>query len=220
LLFSPLGLLVLTPVAIAGAAGLVLLYQRGHRFEALISGAVAVGYLILNSGYETPFGGNSPGPRFLVVTLPFLALGLAAGYRSFPLTTLALAVGSGVEMVVLTLTNPLGIDDRAWFHRFASGQFVETVNDLLHVGHGVALFFAALVASVALGALATARPTLDWLDATRAALAVLGWVWLVRHAPHLLDDHGPWAAVGLAESIVLAIVLIPYALTRVRPSPR
>jgi hypothetical protein len=220
LLFSPIGLLILTPVAIAGAAGLVLLYQRGHRFEALISGTVAVGYLIVNSGYETPFGGNSPGPRFLVVTLPFLALGLAAGYRSFPLTTLALAVGSGVEMVVLTLTNPLGTDDRAWFHRFATGQFVETVNDLLHVGHGVALFFAALVASVALGALATARPALDWVDATRAALAVLGWVWLVRHGPHLLDDDGPWAAVGFAESIFLAIVVIPYALTRLRPSPR
>ena len=111
LLFSPIGLLVLTPVVLAGAVGLVLVYRRGHRLDAVVAAAVAVLYLVLNAGYETPFGGNSPGPRFLVATLPFLALGLAAAYRSFPLTTFALAVGSGVEMVVLTLTNPLGVDD-------------------------------------------------------------------------------------------------------------
>src|SRR4029077_5805783 len=33
LLFSPIGLLVLTPVVVAGAVGLVLVYLRGHRFE-------------------------------------------------------------------------------------------------------------------------------------------------------------------------------------------
>lgn len=217
LLFKPIGLLVLTPVTIAGLVGLGFLYRR-HRLEALIAAAVAICYLILNSGYETAFGGNSPGPRFLVVTMPFLALGFAPAYRRFPLTTLALAIGSGVEMVVLTLTNPLGVDDKAWFHRFASGQFVETVNDLLHVGHGVALFFIALAAAIALGVLATPRPQLDWVDAVRAVLALLGWLWIVHHSPHLLDDEGPWAAFGLAESIVLAIVIVPFALMRLRPA--
>jgi hypothetical protein len=214
LLFSPIGLLILTPVVLAGAAGLVLVYRRGHRLEALVAAAVTVLYLVLNAGYETPFGGNSPGPRFLVVTLPFLALGLAAAYRSFPLTTLALAVGSAVEMVVLTLTNPLGTDDQAWFHRFATSQFVETSADLLGTGHGVALFFVALAAAVGLGVLATRRPELRLVDAVRAVLAVGGWIVLVRRAPHLLDNHGPWAALGLAETIVLAVVLVPLAGAR------
>jgi hypothetical protein len=214
LLFSPIGLLVLTPVVLAGAAGLVLLYRRGHRLEAGIAAAVAVVYLVVNAGYETPFGGNSPGPRFLVATLPFLALGFAAAYRSFPLTTLALAVGSGVEMVVLTLTTPLLTDDRAWFHRFATGQFAETVGDLLGIGHGVALFFVALVAAVGLGILATARPTLGPVDAARAVLAVAGWILLVRRAPGILDDHGPWATLGLAGGIVLIVVLLPVTLAR------
>jgi hypothetical protein len=227
LLFSPIGLLVLTPVVLAGAAGLVLLYRRGHRLEAGIAAAVAVIYLIVNAGYESPFGGNSPGPRFLVATLPFLALGLAAAYRSFPLTTFALAVGSGVEMVVLTLTTPLLTDDRAWFHRFASGQFAENVADLLGIGHGVALFFVALAAAVVLGILATARPSLGPVDAARAVLAVAGWILLVRRAPGVLDDHGPWATLGLAGGIGLVVVLLPMTLARagrlagaLRPSER
>ncbi len=215
LLFSPIGLLVLTPVVIMGLVGLgLLVYRRGHRLEAGIAAAVAVCYLVLNSGYETPFGGNSPGPRFLVVTLPFLALGLGTAYRSFPLTTVALAVGSAVEMVVLTLTNPLGVDDLAWFHRFAGGTFVETATGLLGIGHGVTFFLVAFEAAVLFAALATVRPAFRPADAARAVLAVLGWILLLRRAPHLLDEHGPWAVVGLLETVLVVIVLLPIVITR------
>jgi hypothetical protein len=226
LLFSPIGLLILTPVMIVGAVGLFLVYRRGHRLEAAVAGAVAVLYLLWNAGYETPFGGNSPGPRFLVVTLPFLALGFAAAYRAFPLTALALAIGSGVEMVVLTLTTPLLTDDRAWFHRFATGQFAETVLDLLKIGHGVALFFVALAAALAFGLLATARPAFRLADVVRAVLAAAGWVLLVRRAPDVLDDHGPWTALGLVGAVLACVVLVPLVVDRarwlagLRPTPR
>jgi hypothetical protein len=226
LLFSPIGLLILTPVMIAGAIGLILVYRRGHRLEAGVAAAVAVLYLLWNAGYETPFGGNSPGPRFLVVTLPFLALGFAAAYRAFPLTALALAICSGVEMVVLTLTTPLLTDDRAWFHRFATGQFAETILDLLKIGHGVALFFVALAAALAFGLLATTKPVFRLVDVIRALLAAAGWIVLVRRAPDVIDDHGPWTALGLAGAILACVVLVPPALVRVRglaglrPTPR
>ena len=49
---------------------------------------------IYDSGYWLPFGGGSPGPRFLIPMLPFLAVGLACAWRRFPATTLALAVPS------------------------------------------------------------------------------------------------------------------------------
>ena len=52
LLFSPIGLLILTPVMIVGAVGLVLVYRRGHRLEASVAGAVlvcAAGILALRS---------------------------------------------------------------------------------------------------------------------------------------------------------------------------
>jgi hypothetical protein len=130
-------------------------------------------------------------------------------------------------MVVLTLTTPLLTDDKAWFHRFATGQFAETILDLLKIGHGVAFFFVALAAAVGLGVLATTRPALGPDDAARAVLAVLGWIVLVRRAPGVLDDHGPWAALGLAATIALVVVLLPFALlvaTRwaggLRPSAR
>lgn len=38
LLFSSIGLLVLTPVVALGALGLVLLHRRGHRAEAIVAG--------------------------------------------------------------------------------------------------------------------------------------------------------------------------------------
>ena len=47
---------------------------------------VAAAYFIYNAGYWLPFGGGTPGPRFLIPALPFLALGLAFAYRRLPAT--------------------------------------------------------------------------------------------------------------------------------------
>ena len=57
------------------------------------------------SGYDVPFGGGTPGPRFLIPVLPFLALGVAAAYRAWPWSTLALAVPSAVLMLGVTATD-------------------------------------------------------------------------------------------------------------------
>lgn len=86
------GLLVTSPVLIAAAWGLIQL-GRQHRPEAILCASVTVAFLILNSGYFLPYGG-SPGPRFLIPALPFLALGLGPAFTRFPHTTTALAVVS------------------------------------------------------------------------------------------------------------------------------
>ena len=62
-------------------------------------GALAVAYFIYNAGYWLPFGGGSPGPRFLIPALPFLALGWAVAYRRLPALTLALAIPSVLLML-------------------------------------------------------------------------------------------------------------------------
>ena len=47
------------------------------RAEALACAAATLVFALLSVGYFDPYGGESPGPRFLVPALPFLALGLA-----------------------------------------------------------------------------------------------------------------------------------------------
>ena len=54
-------------------------------------------------------GGGTPGPRFLMPIVPYLALPLALAYRRFPVTTLALAVPSALFMLTATLTFPLSL---------------------------------------------------------------------------------------------------------------
>jgi hypothetical protein len=99
---GPGGLLVVSPVLVAAAWGLVLL-GRSHRAEAVVCAAVALFFLVINCGYFLPYGGISPGPRFLIPALPFLAVGLAPAFRWRPRLTALLSVLSVVAMVGLTL---------------------------------------------------------------------------------------------------------------------
>lgn len=123
LLFGRIGLVTVTPVVVAGAAGLLLLWKKGWRREAALSAVVCCAFVIYNSGYATPFGGGTPGPRFLVPLLPFLALGFAAAYRAWPWETLGVAVPSGVVMLGVTATDPVRATSWAWIDRVLDGSF-------------------------------------------------------------------------------------------------
>jgi hypothetical protein len=88
------GLLVFSPVLILAAAGLVLLWRRGLRAEAVLCGFISAAFILLAAGYFDPLGGLSPGPRFVAPALPFLVLGLSETFSRWPLPTGAIALAS------------------------------------------------------------------------------------------------------------------------------
>jgi 4-amino-4-deoxy-L-arabinose transferase-like glycosyltransferase len=118
--FVDRGLLVFSPVLVAAAVGLGLMWRRGRRGEASVAGVVTVAFLLSNAGYFLPYGGGTPGPRFFAAALPFLLLGLPYAVARFRRTTLALAAVS----VLLTTA-----DSVTW------GVRKET--DRWYPGHGV-----------------------------------------------------------------------------------
>ncbi len=97
------GLLVISPVLAIAAAGLVLVGVR-HRAEAIACAAVTLLFLALSFGYFLPYGGLSPGPRFVIPALPFLALGLGPAFARMPVLTALLAALSIVAMTAIAFT--------------------------------------------------------------------------------------------------------------------
>ena len=96
------GLLVLSPVLLMAAYGLVVLGRR-YRSEAVVAGTVTALFVAVNSSYFLPYGGDSPGPRFLVVALPFVALGLGPALAARPVPTLILGAVSVAAMTAISL---------------------------------------------------------------------------------------------------------------------
>src|SRR5437016_5785728 len=134
------GLLVLTPVVVAGVAGCLLLWRRGLRAEAALIGALCLVEVTWNSGHNGTFmslGGWVPGPRFLIPLLPFLCFALAPALRRAPATVGAMALISAGAMVVATSAEPLlqSDDTRHWLSRIVHGNFTATVVSLGGVGH-------------------------------------------------------------------------------------
>jgi hypothetical protein len=230
LLFSAKGLFTLAPVLLMGVVGIVLLRRRGRRSEAWVIGGIAVAYLVYNSGYWLPFGGGTPGPRFLMPVVPFLALPLALAYKRFPVTTLALAVPSALFMLTATLTFPMIGDDFVgfWAKLAHASNFEATVATPLGAGHGWAgilpvLAAAALAAMLAVAAVRPGRV----LDARRAALAVTGWgvaaacvPWVLGRQSAVGGDGGAAALIAVFTGAGLAAVAATAIFQAWRARPR
>ena len=107
LLFDERGLFLLTPITAVAIAGLPLLARSGRRREAFLVGGLALALLVYNASYYLPFGGGTPGPRFLIPLLPFLALPLAVAYARWRVVTLATAAVSAFWMAAATVAGPL-----------------------------------------------------------------------------------------------------------------
>ena len=152
------GLLVFSPVLVAAAVGIWLLWRRGERAEAAVAGAVSALFVLLAAGYFLPYGGGSPGPRFAGPALPFLALGLPLAVARFAWPTLALAFASAALMSVdATTWGVRRYDDTSWVP--SRNDIVKTVWAWLVPDRNVGALLVLLcsLAAVGVGTLAWSR---------------------------------------------------------------
>ena len=111
ILVSDRGLLMVTPIMIVCILGVIVLARRGFRAEAVAIGAIAAAMLVYNASLTVSpgwvYGGDSPGPRYLYLGVPFALLPLGLVYRKTPAVVAALATVSFAWMAVATVTQPL-----------------------------------------------------------------------------------------------------------------
>ena len=119
-LFVDRGLFVFSPVLIACVVGLVLMFRRGYRGEAAVAGFIVAALTVADAGYYLPYGGVSPGPRFLAASIPFLCLGLPFALERFRKTVLALVLVSIVLTTGNAVTWAIRDEHDRWYpgHRF------------------------------------------------------------------------------------------------------
>ena len=228
-LFSEKGLAVVAPLAVVALAGLPLLWRAGRRAEAAVCGVVPLLFVAYNAAYYLPFGGQGPGPRFLVPALPFLALPLALALKARPVTVVVLGLGSTLVMALATITDPLtgaehGIG--AWLDELRSSSLAETV-----VGDGspaLVLFAALLVGAVGVAVAFLPLRRSSRSDVALACGAVLCWLAVAASTPDLLPSdagagtrEGTLAVVALALAIAVSLWLVsrygPTALPAILP---
>jgi hypothetical protein len=226
LLLAGRGLLVLTPIVAMSIVGVVLMRRAGHRAEANTILAVAAAYFIYNSGYWLPFGGGTPGPRFLIPALPFLAIGLAFAYRRLPALTLGLAIPSVLMMVVGSVTYALigkqGIG--TWADWLVQGRLEHTVLTAFGVTNAwlaIAPFAVAVATVIVLAVRAT--PATLFSDYRVAVPALVGWACVSAIAPALAHEEISPLNRGNASVLWLVatgLVLSLLTLTAVRARQR
>lgn len=191
LLVANRGLLVLTPVLVAALAGVVMMRRGRYRAEANLVCAIAAAYFVYNAGYWLTFGGGTPGPRFLVPVLPFLALGLGTAYRRLPALTLALAIPSALFMVAAAISYPLlgQQGPGTWLEFIWIGNLEHTVLTVLGV-HSAWVAIAPVLIAVGAAVALAFRATPDTpVGDTRAALTALAaWLPIVVLGPTVAGE--------------------------------
>jgi hypothetical protein len=226
LLLAGRGLLVLTPIIVMAIVGVFMMRRQGHRAEANTILAVAAVYFIYNSGYWLPFGGGTPGPRFLIPALPFVAIGLAFAYKRLPALTLGLAIPSGLMMLVGSLTYPLlgKQGTGTWADWLVEGKMEHTVLTAFGVTNAwlaVAPVVAAVLTAVVLAVRAT--PSTELSDYRFAVPALLSWACISAIGPGIAGDdispldRGNTSALWLvASGLILSLAVLTVVRARER----
>lgn len=152
------GMFLIAPVTLLGVIGLVILLRRGgrHRVDALVGLSVAGVLWLLQAGWANPWGGEMPGPRYLIPALPFLAVGVAVVAERAPTVT-RVAIGWGIAAMagpLLTVHLVLGdgVTGLAHLENLRRWGFTPPVPAVVLGGPGWLIYLAAVGAvAIALG---------------------------------------------------------------------
>ena len=182
LLFGTRGLLRYSPWLALAPAGIWAARRRGLRWEIGMCTAMVVTYILVNGGYFLPFGGATPGPRFLMPMLPFAAVLVAVAPRRARYVAAVLMVPSIALTTVATATMPNALEGVAnpltdlWLPMFRGRFFADNTGWLRWGLHG-GLPMAALglgAACAGLAVWATTRATAALRQVGIGAAIVLG----------------------------------------------
>lgn len=80
-LFGSRGMVLFTPIVVVALWGLWKLAREATGEKRLhgIAGLIVFGsFLLMQAGWSNPWGGEAPGPRYMIPALPFLIIGLAS----------------------------------------------------------------------------------------------------------------------------------------------
>jgi 4-amino-4-deoxy-L-arabinose transferase-like glycosyltransferase len=221
LLFQSRGLLTLTPILAMGVAGALLMRNRGHRTESTVILGLAGTYLLYNAAYWLPFGGGTPGPRFMIPALPYLALATAPAWKRWRALCLAVAIPSALFMTLAAVTHPLvgqggtGI----WLGQLLRGEFEHTLLTGLGVEQGWLAIAPVLIAvgfAIALAVAATPKGRLGPIGLPVAA--IVGWAVLAAIGSGIADDPITlWLLLDVAVIAALILVVLRYRERRAEP---
>lgn len=218
LLFSAKGLFMLSPVLLLGFYGLYLMWKNQRRAEAGVIGAIFIAYLAYNSGYWLPFGGGSPGPRFLIPVIPFLGLAMAPAFKKLPATATALLIPSVAVLATATATLPMigNGDVGIWPRLVQMVNFEQTWLNAFGVDNkwwGILPFVIPLVAALGCCFAATIPMRIRQRDVSIAIGAVAAWAIVAMVTPHRPvpttpgNDH-PYAPFVLILSGMALLAII------------
>lgn len=170
LFVSGRGLFIATPIVVAGVIGTVhLLRDPRSRDLGVVCLLMITSFLLLAVFWSNPFGGDSPGPRYMAPALIFLAPGLACFWSRYRVLAVGLWLISVGTMVLAVFTNALAItrNDPAgiatWIGLAINGQWMPNIIGIATGWPGDVAF--VVVASVSLAVLVAGmiriEPTID-----------------------------------------------------------
>ncbi len=179
LLLGPRGLLRLAPWFCVVPLGVLAYRRRVLQAEIAVCAAICCVFLVYNSGALNPFGGWTPGPRYLLPALPFAAILVALAPAVIrPFTALLMAVAAAIFLAA-TVTMPNAPElyrdplYDLWLPRLLGRDLGETIAWLRFGLHGLEPLLI-LLPVLAVGAVALVATFRAGTAARRATLLVAG----------------------------------------------